>query len=84
MKRAKAQLKARTEPSRALGSAQLSSPNSISEKAQLSSARQIEPAHSARLSSARQIELASSAHFLSRKNEPIDPARLARLIMNIR
>ena len=41
VKRAKARLKARTEPSRALGSAQLSSPNSISEKAQLSSARQI-------------------------------------------
>ena len=41
VKRAKARLKARTELSRALGSAQLSSPNSISEKAQLSSARQI-------------------------------------------
>ena len=68
VKRAKARLKARTEPSRALGSAQLSSPNSISEKAQLSSARQIEPAHSARL---------SSAHFLSPKNAPRDPARLA-------
>ena len=65
MKRAKARLKARTELSRALGSAQLSSPNLISEKAQLSSARQIEPAHSAQLSSARQIELASSAHFMS-------------------
>ena len=60
VKRAKARLKARTEPSRALGSAQLSSPNLISEKAQLSSARQIEVA-----SSARFFELTSRAERLS-------------------
>ena len=65
-----------------MGSAQLSSPNSIFEKAQLSSAHQIEPAYSARLSSARQIELASSAHFMSRKNEPRQLARLAFLIID--
>ena len=60
VKRAEAQLKARTEPSRALGSAQLSSPNLISEKAQLSSARQIEVASSARI-----FELMSRAERLS-------------------
>ena len=60
VKRAKARLKARTEPSRALGSAQLSSPNLISEKAQLSSARQIKVA-----SSARFFELTSRAERLS-------------------
>ena len=65
VKRAKARLKARTEPSRALGSAQLSSPISNSEKAQLSSARQIQ--FLKKLSSAQlaKLKLPAQLIFLS-------------------
>ena len=80
MKRAKARLKARTEPSRALGSAQLSSPNSNSEKAQLSSARQIQ--FLKKLSSAQlaKLKLPAQLVFLSLRAEPKDSARQAHFI----